>query len=84
MKKMRSIAVNENAVRVIFIEGIAGDMFPLVDYQHVAACRGELLSHHAAREPCANHQNVKLQRSLLSFELRVELRFHGYGAEQLL
>ena len=60
VEDMRPVAMHENAVVVVVVEGVAADVRPSIDQQHPLACaRGETFGEHAAREAGADDQIVK-------------------------
>ena len=60
VKDVRPVAVHENAVIVVMVEGVAADMRPAIDQQHpLARACGETFGQHAAREAAPDDQIVE-------------------------
>ena len=60
VKDVRPVAVHEDAVVVVVVEGVAADVRPAVDQQHpLARACGETFGKHAAREAGPDDQIVK-------------------------
>ena len=60
VKDVRPVAVHEDAVVVVVVEGVAADVRPAVDQQHaLARAHGETFGQHAAGEAGAHDQAVE-------------------------